>query len=181
MPLVAALAGFTGFAASQFFENWRPYLLALTFSLLAVGFYLAYRRPRRACEVESVCERAPIGRWNRVVLWLVAVLVIVLAAFPYYSGRIARAVTRPKQPAEVPAQGSQAHSVLKIDGMVCDSCAALLKKRLSQISGVHRAEVSFEKKRATIDYDPHAVAPAQFVKAITDAGYKVAGPPEGGN
>lgn len=177
LPLIAAVLGFTGFAASQFFEHWRPYFLAVTFGLLGVGFYRAYRRPREACEAGSVCARTPMGRWNRAALWLVAVLVVVLAAFPYYSGRVARAVTNPKQPVEAPAQGSQAHAVLKIDGMVCDSCAALLEKKLSQIPGVRSAEVSFEKKQATLDYDPQAVKPSQFVKAITKVGYKVAQPP----
>ena len=182
LPLVAAVLGFTGFAASAFFERWRPYLLAVTFGLLAVGFYLAYRRPRRqACEVGSVCERTPIGRWNRAVLVLVAVLVVVLAAFPYYAGWVARAVTRTKHPAGLPAESSQVHAVLKIDGMVCGSCAALLEKKLSQISGVRHAEVSFEKKQATLDYDPHAVKPSQFVKAITEVGYKVAQPPTATN
>lgn len=175
LPLIAAVLGFTGFAASQFFEHWRPYLLVATWGLLAVGFYLAYRRPREACEVGSVCERTPIGRWNRAALWLVAVSVVVLVAFPYYSGWVARAVTKSKQPAEVAAQSSQAHAVLKIDGMVCGSCAALLEKKLSQIAGVRHAEVSFEKKEAALGYDPHAVAPSQFVKAITDVGYKVVG------
>ncbi len=175
LPLIAAVLGFTGFAASQFFEHWRPYLLAMTFGLLAVGFYLAYRSPRRqACEAGSVCARTPMGRWNRAALWLVAVLVFVLGAFPYYFGRVARAVTKPKQPAEVPVQSSQAHAVLKIDGMVCGSCAALLEKKLSQMPGVRRAEVSFEKKQATLDFDPRAVRPSQFVQAITEVGYKVA-------
>ncbi len=181
LPLIAAVIGFTGFAASRFFEHWRPYLLAVTFGLLAVGFYLAYRRPRQACEVGSVCERTPIGRWNRAVLWLVAVFVVVLAAFPYYAGWAARAVTKTKGPTEIPAQSSQAHAVLKIDGMVCGSCAALLEKKLSQISGVRRAEVSFEKKQASLDYDPRAVKPSQFAKAITEVGYKVAQPPTATN
>ncbi len=181
LPLIAAVLGFTGFAASQFFEHWRPYFLAVTFGLLAVGFYLAYRRPREACEAGSVCARTPMGRWNRAALWLVAVSVVVLAAFPYYSGWLARAVTKTSGPAEVPAQSSQAHAVLKIDGMVCGACAALLEKKLSQIPGVRRAEVSFEKKQAALDYDPGAVKPSQFAKAITDVGYKVAGTPTATN
>ncbi len=181
LPLIAAVLGFTGFAASAFFEHWRPYLLAVTFGLLAVGFYLAYRRPREACEVGSVCERTPMGRWNRAALWLVAVFVVVLAAFPFYAGWAARAVTKTKQPAGLPAESSQAHAVLKIDGMVCDSCAALLEKKLSQISGVRRAEVTFEKKQAILDYDPRRVDPSRFVKSITEAGYRVAGSPTTNN
>ena len=178
LPLIAAVLGFTGFAASQFFEHWRPYFLAVTFGSLGLGFYLAYRRPREACEVGSVCARTPIGRWNRPALWLVAVLVFVLAAFPYYSGWAARAVTKPKQPADVGAQSSQAHALLKIDGMVCGSCATLLEKKLSQVPGVRRAEVNFEKKQARLDYDPRRVDASGLTKAITDVGYKVVGQPE---
>lgn len=180
LPLIAAVAGFTGFAASQFFERWRPYLLAATFGLLAVGFYFAYR-PREACEAGSVCERTPAGRWNRAVLWLVAVLVVVLAGFPYYSGWVARAMTKTHGPAEVLAQSSQAHAVLNIDGMSCGSCAALLEKNLSQIPGVRRAQVSFEKKQAILDYDPRKVDPLRFVKSVADAGFKVAGSPTATN
>ncbi len=175
LPVIAAVLGFTGFAASEFFEHWRPYFLMVTFGVLALGFYLAYRRPRESCEVGSVCERTPIGRWNRAGLWLVAMVVIVLAGFPYYSGWVARAVTKTRQPEVALAQSTQSRAVLKIDGMVCGSCAALLEKKLSQISGVRRAEVSFEKKQATLDYDPRAVDPSRFTKAITDVGYKVAG------
>jgi len=181
LPLIAAALGFTGFAASRVFEQWRPYLLAVTFGLLAAGFYLAYRRPREACKGGSACERTPIGRWNRAVLWLVALLVVVLAAFPYYSGWVARAVTKTRGPAEVPTQASQAHAILKIDGMDCGSCAPLLEKKLSQMPGVHRAVVSFEKKQGVLDYDPRMVDPSRFVKAITDAGYKVVGAPTATN
>lgn len=182
LPLIAAVIGFTGFAASQNFEHWRPYFLAVTFSLLAAGFYLAYRSPRRqACEVGSVCERTPIGRWNRTALCQVTVLVVVLAAFPYYSGWVARAVTNTNGPVEVPAQSSQAHAVLKIDGMFCSSYAVLLEENLSRIPGVRHAEVSFGKKQATLDYDPHRVDITRFAKSVTDAGHKVAGSPRAGN
>ena len=181
LPLIAAVLGFTGFAAPQFFEHWRPYFLGVTFGLLAVGFYVAYRRPRGACEAGSVCARTPMGRWNRAALWLVAVSVVVLAAFPYYAGWVARAATKTKHPAGLSAESSQVPAVLKVDGMVCGSCAALLEKKLSQIPGVRRAEVSFEKKQATLDYDPGTVKPSQFAKAITDVGYRVAGTPTATN
>jgi copper chaperone CopZ len=175
LPLIAAVIGFTGFAAAQFFEHWRPCFLAITFILLAAGFYLAYRKPGEACEVGSLCERTPIRRWNRTALWLAAVLVVVLAAFPYYSGGIARAVTKTGASAEALAQSSQARVVLIIDGMYCSSCAVLLGKHLTQIPGVRGAEVSFEKKQAIFDYDPHRVDVQRLAKSITDAGYKVAG------
>jgi len=178
LPLIAAVAGFAGLAASRFFEQWRPYLLVVTFMLLAAGFYMAYRRPREACEEGGGCERTPIGRWNRTALWLVAAFAVVLAAFPYYAGWVARAITKTDGQAEVEAQSSQAHAVFKIDGMDCGACAMVIEKSLSQIPGVRHAEVSFENKQAALTYNPHAVDPSQFVKVITGAGYKVAGAPE---
>jgi mercuric ion binding protein len=36
---------------------------------------------------------------------------------------------------------------------------------------VTEATVDFEKKTATVKYDPDKVAPAQFIKATTEAGY----------
>jgi copper chaperone CopZ len=114
------------------------------------------------------------------MLWLVAVLVIVLAAFPYYSPWVVRAVTKNRQATTI-QQSSEAQVTLNVGGMVCPTCAALLEKKLSQIPGVRRAEVSFEKKQATLDYDPRLVDPSRFTKAITDVGYKVAGQPTVGN
>jgi periplasmic mercuric ion binding protein len=174
LPAAAAGLGLAGFAASALFAAWRPYLLALTFALLAVGFYLTYRpRPSAdGCEPESLCERPRFVRSSRTALWLITGLVIVLAAFPYYSGAVVRAFGRQPsalQPANLPAT----RTVLTIQGMDCTMCAALIEKNLTQIQGVRTAKVSFEKKVAVINYDPRVVAPEKFVKAIEKGGYKV--------
>ena len=178
LPVIAVVLGISGFAASQFFEQWRPYLLAVTFALLGVGFYLAYRPRREACEVGSVCERPSFVRWNRAILWMVTALVVVLAAFPYYSGRVARAVTKEKSAAQVASAGATTHLILNIEGMDCGACATLIEKNLSKVPGVRQAEVSFEKKQASIQYDPSQVKPLRFVEVIREAGYKVAPSPD---
>jgi mercuric ion transport protein len=171
LPVGAAALGVAGFAASAFFAAWRPYFLALTFALLAVAFYLAYRRGNRACAPDSLCERPGFTRSSRLALWVVTVLVVVLAAFPYYSGTLVHAFGgKPKPP--LTANTSTAHAVLSIQGMDCTACAALIEKNLAQIQGVRSAKVSFEAKAATIDYDPRAGAPETFVKAIEKAGYQ---------
>ena len=54
----------------------------------------------------------------------------------------------------------------------------LIEKNLAEIPGVRVAQVSFEKKQASVEYDPKAVQPSRLVKAVEEAGYKVAGPPE---
>ncbi len=178
LPVVAVALGLTGFAASQFFERWRPELLGLTFALLAIGFYFGYRSRPQTCEPGSACEHTPVGRWNKLLLWLATAVVVVLAAFPYYSGWVAQAVAKTTQSSQVAAQAGEAHAVLKIEGMDCGACATLIQNNLVKIPGVRRAHVSFEKKQANIEYDPKAVQPSRFVKAVEEAGYEVAGQPE---
>jgi len=176
LPLVAAVLGLGGFAAAAFFEKWRPYLLMATAALLAIGFYLVYRWPQEdACAPGSTCEGTAARGWGRTLLWLVAALVIVVATFPYYSGWAAHAVTGNMPPLAAGQQKTEAHLVLKVDGMDCGACAALIQKNLQQVAGVERAEVSYEKKQAAIDYDPREVNPSRFAQIINNAGFKVGG------
>ncbi|MBI1939939.1 MAG: hypothetical protein HYS33_00365, partial [Acidobacteria bacterium] len=131
LPIVAVIAGVSGFAASQFFEQWRPYLLAVTFGLLALGFYLSYRRaPKVACEPGSVCARPGFGKWHRRVLWLATDFVALFATFPYYSGWVVRAVAGTGQPAANVSQAATKNMVLTIEGMDCPACAGLLQNNL---------------------------------------------------
>lgn len=175
LPVLAAGLGVAGFAAANWFAPWRPYLMAVTFALLGVGFYFAYR-PRReeACEPGSVCETTPVGRWNRVALWVATVIVVALAAFPYYGPLFTRAAAAGKSATVVPAApGSTEQVVLNIEGMDCVMCAAGLQNSLRQIPGVASAEVSYQEGLATISYDPNSVQPSRFEQLITDSGYKV--------
>ncbi len=177
LPVGAAALGVAGFAASAFFAAWRPYLLALTAALLGAGLYLAYWARTATCDPNSLCERPGFVRWSRVALWGVAVLVVVRAAFPYYSRAPVQGFTRePKAPQAPNLPAAQV--VLTIQGMDCTACAALIEKNLGRIPGVRRAMVSFQTKVATVEYNPKAVQPSRFVKAIEEAGYKVAGQPE---
>lgn len=89
LPLVFALTGFSILGASALFAAWRPYLLAVTLGLLAMGFYYAYRPGGRPCAPGSVCAIPAARRSGRLVLWLAAAAVILFAAFPYYSGPVA--------------------------------------------------------------------------------------------
>jgi hypothetical protein len=89
LPVVFALTGLAVAGASATFAAWRPYLLALTFGLLSLGFYFAYRRPESECAPGSVCAIPASRRRVRIILWLGAAAVIVLAAFPSFSGRVA--------------------------------------------------------------------------------------------
>jgi len=65
----------------------------------------------------------------------------------------------------------------KIDGMTCAiGCAATIESKLAGMDGVQEAKVDFEKKEATVSFDPAKQSPEKIVKtveAIADGTYKV--------
>ncbi len=89
LPIVFALTGFSILGASAMFDAWRPYLLGLTFGLLGLGFYFAYRPRKEQCAPGSACAMPATKRSGRLVLWLATAAVVLFAAFPYYSGAVA--------------------------------------------------------------------------------------------
>ena len=89
LPIVFALTGFSILGASALFDAWRPYLLALTFGLLGLGFLFEYRPRKEQCAPGAACTRPMTNRVVRIMLWIAAAAVILFAAFPYYSGKIA--------------------------------------------------------------------------------------------
>ena len=64
---------------------------------------------------------------------------------------------------------------LPITGMTCASCATRVERRLNRLDGV-TATVNYATERATVEFDPQAVAPEQLVEAVESAGYEAALP-----
>jgi copper chaperone CopZ len=60
---------------------------------------------------------------------------------------------------------------LNIDGMHCESCAALIKETLEETAGVERADVSFGGKTAVVSFDDNVVPQNTLVEKIQDIGY----------
>lgn len=60
---------------------------------------------------------------------------------------------------------------LSIQGMTCGGCVFAVRKVLSRLPGVSKADVSYEKSRALVTYDPGVVTTAQMVAAIKTLGY----------
>jgi len=89
LPIVFALTGFSILGASALFDAWRPYLLGLTFGLLGLGFYFAYRPRKEQCAPGSACAMPVTNRSGRLMLWLATAAVVLFAGFPYYSGAVA--------------------------------------------------------------------------------------------
>ncbi|MEZ5649617.1 MAG: heavy metal-associated domain-containing protein [Burkholderiaceae bacterium] len=60
---------------------------------------------------------------------------------------------------------------LDVQGMTCGGCVASVKRLLSAVPGVSKAEVSLEKHAAVVTYDESATRPEALVAAVEDGGY----------
>jgi mercuric ion transport protein len=174
LPIVFASLGAGIVGASALFETWRPYLLVITFVLLGLGFYFAYRKPRRECAPGAACERPNVNRAGRMWLWIATIFVVVFAAFPLYSGPVAAFILRDRGAQEL-ASASQprlTHMTVAIEGMTCAACAKSVESKLKELKGVESVSVSYQTGSAAIEFDPAVVTLQQLQKAIQDAGYK---------
>ena len=60
---------------------------------------------------------------------------------------------------------------LSVPGMNCATCPITVKKSLEKVAGVSAVQVDFDKKTATVTYDPDKAQPEALTKATTNAGY----------
>lgn len=60
---------------------------------------------------------------------------------------------------------------LHIEGMTCGGCVFGTRKVLTQMNGVTRADVSYEKSEAVVTYDDQKVTVEQMIAAIKTLGY----------
>lgn len=85
VPLLFVTLGISGAAFAVRFEPFRPYLLVITYGLLASAFYLTYRPASSVCAPGEACEMPAASRTGRAALWIATVVVLLMAAFPLYS------------------------------------------------------------------------------------------------
>ena len=60
---------------------------------------------------------------------------------------------------------------ISIEGMMCEHCAARVRKALENVEGVSSAVVSLEEKKATVVFE--GCDPSALSAAVEAAGYKV--------
>ncbi len=83
LPVAVALLGVGSAALGAKFEPFRPYLAGITVLLLGFAFYRAYKPVE--CAPGEACAVPASRRRSRIILWVVAILALVLMAFPYYA------------------------------------------------------------------------------------------------
>jgi periplasmic mercuric ion binding protein len=60
---------------------------------------------------------------------------------------------------------------LAVSNMYCASCPHTVRKSLSAVPGVSKAEVSYEQKTAVVTFDDQKTSVEALIRAVTNAGY----------
>ncbi|MBK8174764.1 MAG: mercury resistance system periplasmic binding protein MerP [Rhodospirillales bacterium] len=66
---------------------------------------------------------------------------------------------------------SQKTVTLDVKNMTCELCPITVMKSLEKVPGVNAVKVDFDKKTATVSFEPDKVQPEALTEATTDAGY----------
>ena len=64
------------------------------------------------------------------------------------------------------------NKVFDIEGMTCASCAQVVEKTASKLSGVSKASVNLATEKLTVEFDKNKTSEQDIQKAVSDAGYK---------
>ncbi|GIX05019.1 MAG: hypothetical protein KatS3mg114_0888 [Planctomycetaceae bacterium] len=188
LPLVLLAVGVSGAGVAATLEASRPILIVVTFGFLAAAFYFTYR-PRKAtrvaahaccapeameggestaaCWTESSKQRFRLMAVNKVMMWGVTVLAVAFLWFPSYLGVLFGT-----------GQGAAAtetmnRSVVQIDGMTCEGCAATVAQAIRQVPGVLAVEVSYERHQAVVGTESCCAMPKDKILAVLqEAGYR---------
>ena len=60
---------------------------------------------------------------------------------------------------------------LDVTKMTCETCPIVVKKALERVPGVSDVKMDFDKKTATVTFDPDQAKPETLTKATTNAGF----------
>lgn len=62
-------------------------------------------------------------------------------------------------------------ATLVVENMTCGTCPIVVKKALERVPGVSATTVDFDKKTATVTFDPDKASTARLTQATTEAGF----------
>ena len=70
------------------------------------------------------------------------------------------------------ANAKEVTTQIPVSGMTCGSCAVAVRKALTSLEGVKKADVSVEQNKATVVYQDSQVTEKQLREAINKTGFK---------
>ncbi len=196
LPLALLAVGASAAGLSQFIVSARWAFIAFALVSLGAGFYFSYRR-KGSCTPGATCAPSGAARLNRMMLWISAILVLAMIAYPYYGGTLLQSLHqagRQGTPQAAPVSKQQgperwvrsagmaitgsgritgplATYIYQIQGMDCTACAAGLQATIARMPGVLVATVSYRHGTARVQAQ-RAFDPEKVVKLLDSVGYK---------
>jgi mercuric ion transport protein len=166
VPVLPLIGGSGNMISSvAWLEPFRPFFIGATVILLALAWYNSVRAAKDECGCET--ERRSFFQ-SRKSLGIVTVLSLLLLSFPAYSEFLF-----PDATATVGEQDKLKKITLAVSGMTCANCERNIEKEVMKLSGVTSVKASYEKKSASIEYDPEKVDQKAIIQAINERGYTV--------
>jgi copper chaperone CopZ len=169
-PVLALIAGTSGIASTfSWIEPFRPYLIGLTILVLAFAWYQKLK-PQKEIDCECETDEKPKFIQSRKFLGIVTAFVIVMLAFPYYSG-----VFYPNTAKQIIVvdKSDIKKTEFKISGMTCASCEEHVNHEVNKLNGIVNSKASYENGNAVIEFDKTKTNETEIEKAINSTGYKV--------
>ena len=169
-PVLALIAGTSGISSTfSWIEPFRPYLIGLT--VLVLGFAW-YQKLKIQKEIDCECEtdEKPKFIQSRKFLGIVTVFVIVILAFPYYSG-----IFYPNTEKQIILvdKSDIKTTEFKISGMTCASCEEHVNHEVNKLNGIVNSTVSYENGNAIVEFEKTKTNETEIEKAINSTGYQV--------
>lgn len=175
--LLAGIAGVSG-AASAF--SWlhplKPYLLGVSALGLSIAFYQVHRKKQAqgGCE-NCVARRRKKQRFDRALLYGVTVLVLLSYGYPYLAS--AADPDEANEPQNGMAMNMKNDSTekeltFKVEGMSCTGCSRRIHSALMDTEGIEESDVSYEKGRAIVAYDPNRIGAEGIIERIEELGFE---------
>jgi len=62
-------------------------------------------------------------------------------------------------------------ATLAVENMTCGTCPIVVKKALERVPGVSSTTIDFDKKMATVTFDPDKTSSAKLTQATMNAGF----------
>ena len=169
-PVLALIAGTSGIASTfSWIEPFRPYLIGLTILVLAFAWYQKIK-PQKEIDCECETDEKPKFIQSRKFLGIVTAFVIVMLAFPYYSGIF---YPNTEKQIIVVDKSDIKKTEFKISGMTCASCEENVNHEVNKLNGIVNSKASYENGNAVIEFDKTKTNETEIEKAINSTGYKV--------
>jgi periplasmic mercuric ion binding protein len=87
---------------------------------------------------------------------------VTLASLPLFGMLLAAGVASAAPPNTV---------TLAVENMTCGTCPIVVRKALERVPGVSSTSIDFDKKTATVTFDPDKATSARLTRATTEAGF----------